>query len=458
MRLASDMTQEKMRDLQDLIAIGRCDEVKNVLYGVELEPFQTLLVKWILIVRKFICALDTGLGKTLIASAVMKILHDSGETDKFLYVVENAGLIQTANKVMSYTGLRVVTCDATESKGSVLEYMKDDSYDVLMISYQAIQSFDVARYLIKHIELFDTVMYDECQWISELNNSNTWEITKQMRRHFRDVVMFSATPFRTNPMQLLKQVELLDKSILGNINEYINGRVKRDVMYNIVEWYGLDEIKKDLVIYVNGFTREELGIKIEYNPVAHVVMPIQYQLSVEQHEIHKVKAFNNADSMKELISIVSEGVDDFKQGIIYCSTNDNKRLLLDELSKNGIDAEVIDGTISDKRKREEVKNRYLVGEIPVLIINVTTTLDLPSSYCIFYELCDAGTVNQFVGRCVRGLADTELDVHFILVDGTCEIEYFYNNLYKKSVYLQQALGKDGRLMHAIKKQVDNNVG
>ena len=48
----------------------------------------------------------------------------------------------------------------------------------------------------------------------------------------------------------MKQVELLDKSILGNINEYINGRVKRDVMYNIVEWYGLDEIKKDLVIYV----------------------------------------------------------------------------------------------------------------------------------------------------------------------------------------------------------------
>ena len=89
-------------------------------------------MKWILIVRKFICTLDTGLGKTLIASAVMKILHDSGETDKFLYVVENAGLIQTANKVMSYTGLRVVTCDATESKGSVLEYMKDDSYDVLM--------------------------------------------------------------------------------------------------------------------------------------------------------------------------------------------------------------------------------------------------------------------------------------------------------------------------------------
>ena len=54
-------------------------------------------------------------------------------------------------------------------------------------------------------------------------------------------------------MQMLKQVELLDHAIIGNINKYIEDKAQRSVMYEITDWYGLDRIKEDLTLFVNGF-------------------------------------------------------------------------------------------------------------------------------------------------------------------------------------------------------------
>ena len=452
--LTGKMTEEQYKMLTELIHRGSCESLKYLCNDIVLENFQTLMVAWIIIIRKFICTMDTGLGKTVVASAVIKWLRSAGETDKFLYVVENAGMIQTASKVAKYTGMKVHTCNASELQAEILTSMPPEDYDILMISYQALQSYGVAKYLVRNIEYFDTVIYDECQWLSQLNDSNTWEITKQMRKYFRDVIMFSATPFKTNPMQMLRQVELLDPTIIGNINAYVKDKCARDMMYNITDWYGLEQIKMDLSFYVNGFNRDELGIGIQYHPYAHVVSPLDCQMQVVAKDMHKIKSPVEAESFNKLIEIVEENISEFKQGIVYCSTNDNKAMLLQEFNKRGISCDIIDGTLSDKRKRASIQKKYVDGEISVLITNITTTLDLPSSYCVMYELCDAGTITQFVGRCVRGLADSELDVHFILVDDTYEMDYFYNSIWKKSVYLQECLNKDGRLMTAIKKQVD----
>lgn len=450
------LTNSQLAELNALVQVGKCDELKNICYGIELDDFQTLLAKWMLITRKFICTLDTGLGKTIIASAVMKYMRDNKITKRFVYVVENAGMAQTMMKIQQYTDLRVFTCTASIDDAYKLGYTKEN-FDVLMINYQALQSYGVSLYLLQHIDEFDTLIFDECQWLSEINNSNTWEIAKQMRKHFRDLFMFSATPFRTNPLQLLKQVEMLDSNILGNINEYIKDKVTRSVMYEITDWHGLDTIKSDLTLFVNGFSREELGIDIKYNAIANISEALPEQENIEAKDMTQIKGFSNAESMHNTINIVLEHIDDFEQGIIYCSTNVNKALLRDELIRNGVSVEIIDGTLSNKKERDIVQSRYLNGEISVLIINITTTLDLPSSYCIFYELCDAGTVTQFIGRCIRGLADSDLTVYFMLVADTYEIDYFYNSIYRKSVYLQKILGKDDRLMNAIKKQIDKEV-
>ena len=121
--------------MQQLLERGRCDSLKDLCYGITLEWFQTLMVAWILIMRKFICTLDTGLGKTIIASAVMRWLYNSGETKKFLYIAENGGLKQTAKKISEYTGLTVKTCNATEEEG--LKLFESEDFNILLISYQA---------------------------------------------------------------------------------------------------------------------------------------------------------------------------------------------------------------------------------------------------------------------------------------------------------------------------------
>ena len=455
--LKGNLSDEKFSRLYSLIQRGSCESLKYLCNGVVLENFQTLMVAWILIIRTFICTLDTGLGKTYIASAVIKWLHNAKETKNFLYVVENAGMAQTAKKVSDLTGLRVKTCNASELDANILSVTSTDDFDVLMISYQAIQSYGVACYLLENIDDFQTVIYDECQWLSELNNSNTWEISKQMRKYFRDVIMFSATPFKTNPLQLLKQVEFLNPTVIGNINAYISDKCTRSLMYEITDWYGLDRIKSDLTLWVNGFTREELGIGIKYKPFAHVCDSTDFQKEVTAHEMHRIKSDDKSEALEKLKEIVSDAAFDGEQGIIYCSTNENKLLLKKELESAGLIVEIIDGSLSDKKQRAKVQNDYHDGLINVLIINITTTLDLPSQYCVFYELCDAGTITQFIGRCVRGFADSDLTVHFILTKDTYEIDYFYNSIWKKSKYLQECLNKDGTLMKEIRKQIDKEM-
>ena len=42
-------------------------------------------------------------------------------------------------------------------------------------------------------------------------------------------------------------------------------------------------------------------------------------------------------------------------------------------------------------------------------------------------------------------------------DTNIEIKYFYDCLYKKSVYLQKALGKDERLTKTLHKQVTESI-
>lgn len=452
MKLGS-MTEEQFSEWCKLIEDGKCDELKDILFNIELKPFQTLLTRWITIVKTFICTLDTGLGKTVIASAVMVWLRENKGYKKFLYVAENAGLSQTAIKIRGYTGFNIRVCNATTESASSL-IVSDGNFDVLLISYQALQSYGIAAYLVANIDDFNIAIFDECQWLSELNNSNTWEITKQMRKYFEYFVMFSSTPFKTNPMQLLKQVELLDYKILGNINKYIKDKCSRDLVYGITDWFGLEKIKKDLTVFVNGFTREELDIEICYEPHAIITLPTINQIEVEPKTMYRIKSDTNAESFEKVVSIIEDNIIEFRQGIIYCSTNNNKALLRDELLNHGISVEVIDGTLSNKKERRLIQQRYLDGEISVLIVNITTTLDLPSSYCIFYELCDAGTMIQFIGRCVRGLEDSNLTVYYMIVDGTYEVEYFYNCVYKKSKYLQGILGKDEKLMSAIKKQID----
>lgn len=454
--LRGNLTDEQMEMLSILVDRGSCDSLKHICNGITLTNYQTLLTAWILITRKFICTLDTGLGKTVIASAVIKWLWNSGESKNFIYVCENAGMNQTANKIANYTGLNVITCDASIAGAELISTKTPEDYQILVISYQALQSYELAKYLVMYHWCFNTIIYDECQWLSELHNSNTWEITKCMRKNFRDVVMFSATPFKTNPLQMLKQVELLDSSIIGNINAYIEDKCTRSKMYEIVDWYNLDKIKEDLTLYVNGFTRKELNIDINYKPFAHLCEPLEEQTLIEPHNMHRIKSYN-ADNLTKLKDIIFDYVMDIKKGIIYCSTNENKMLLKKTLEEMDISYGIIDGTLSDKNKRFEIQSRYIDGEISVLIINVTTTLDLPSDYCIFYELCDAGTVTQFIGRCIRGLDSSELDVHFILTKDTYEIKYFYNSIWKKSKYLQDTLGKDNIVMNEIKKLVDNKM-
>lgn len=449
------MTDKQIKMVVDLICRDSYEPLTSICNGIQLKPFQTLLAAWIIIQRKFICTLDTGLGKTVIASAVMKWLHNAKETEKFVYVVENAGLRQTASKVGGYTGLRVLTCNATEARGLEL-FDEDEDFDILMISYQALQSYPVAAYLVENIEHFNTIIFDECQWVSQLHNSNTWEIVTMMRDKFRDVIMFSATPFKTNPLQLLKQVELLDPAILGNTNAYLKDKVVYDKMFGIRDWKDLPGVQEDLTFFVNGFTREDLGIEIEYTPIAHLIQGTTEQADIPHNKMFEIKGRGGERALEELERTLAHHVSRGEQGLVYCSTNENKEYLHETLTSRGFNVGVVDGTVSKKKgmNRNTTLDKYLMGEYDILLINITTSLDIPSNYCVFYELCDAGTTVQFIGRCIRGLADCDVVVHFFITLDTYEVEYFYENLYKKSSYLQATLGKDETVMKTVKQSLD----
>ena len=89
------------------------DAIKYVLDGVESHPLQCIDVMKMLYNKKSVVVYDTGLGKTVLSAAVMKLLWRENPSRKFIFVGMHDQLVQTPQKLENMCGRRVIAADAS---------------------------------------------------------------------------------------------------------------------------------------------------------------------------------------------------------------------------------------------------------------------------------------------------------------------------------------------------------
>ena len=407
-----------------------CTPFRNLLNGYVLEDFQCVDVLTALARKESIIGHDTGMGKTLIASAIMRALHNQNPLGKYLVVVKTNQFQQTPAKIRKATGMSVV---AISSKSSDLENkMYNGSFinsDIVLIAAEVLNDVASCAVLLNFRKRFRAVIVDELHEFTNFNDADRAFRLKSIMRHMEYKIGLTATPMTSELDQFTRALAMLDQETYGNY---------KDIKTKLVHG-NLDIEKEDTGIYIRR-TRAGLGIANDYITHVHMTEPHQHQANangINMFEITKGEgAYNQVAKLIEIIN------NEPGKGLVYIRHHKVRKFVEAELAKEGIAFTSINGLVTGKARGEIMRkfNEGGEGAPKVVLTSVTTSLDLDCDFVIFYEFTvDA---KQMIGRAERGLVPKTIHIHFIFVSYTNEVAYFRENIYERSIVVQQVLRRN----------------
>lgn len=399
--------------------------LSNILENCHLFDFQSIDVLHALAAKQVLLNYDTGMGKTIVASAIMKALHNKDKS-KSIFIMKAIQAAQTPEKIKKATGLR---CHTVTGERSSIDKFIDKTYfehDILIVSSSALQSNDFVLELYKRKDLYRCVIVDEIHEMVNYQGTTRGAMLKAILPHFEYRIGLTATTITSDIDQLANAMYMLVRRDTLEPRECI----KRMMKYNepATSVYAGLLIKR---------TRDQLNIRSDYKPYVVWVQPDQNQIDYtnsgmigQAHsdgDLFKVmKGPGATNQLNALKRIVTNRKD---KGIIYVRLSIIREHVYKELVDSGVRVACIYGatTLSERLK---IFKAYSNNLIDVIITSATTSLDIEADYVVFYEF--TLDVYQLIGRADRGLKDKRLDIYFIVTRGTAEVSYFIEYIYKRS--------------------------
>ena len=424
--------------LEELETRGSHRVLKGIVKGMELDDFQTYTLAKCIIAKSVLVSLDTGTGKTIIAIGLMNYLKAVyGKEFHMVYICEKNNLSQTVKKIEEGSNLTCISMTGEkESVAEAVKYKNPMNYDVIIFTYQALESMEVVKFFIKNKDSFVGIIVDESH---NLGNEETVlsRAVSGMCRWVKYRTFLTATPLTTKLEQSVNQLKILDDAMVQDVRRFVNKYAVRDTESGQITGYkNLEQFRVEFRYRYVNYTRDMLGMRGNYNIQVADCEPTEYQMECSKE---KIKSDMSGEHMRVLVKMLEKYKDEGKKGLIYINIDYNKDIAMSVLQEEGFRLEMLDGRVPHWR-RDEIRGRYNNGEFDFLITNLTRGSDLPSDYIIFYELTN--DIKQMIGRAERGLEGTDLDVVFLVVRGTKEEGYFRENIYKNAILLRDAMGKD----------------
>lgn len=470
--LKNTVTQEQQQLVEELNNRGGFQPLEGAVKGVKLSWFQTLALAFALIVKRCIISLDTGLGKTLVATGIINCVNlgfnsyikcgeryrpvkDNDDKFKWIVVVENSNLETTARKIQNgLYGLKVAyTSGQTDEILRNFFHGNGGDADVAVVSYQGLCNKYMNEFLYENKDVYRGMIVDESHTIGN-GDSVTALTVSSIMNYMEFAFMLTATPLRINPDQIVNQIYMLDREMFSEVSlSTYKNQFKVKKQGKVVAFRNLDYLKNDLWYRYIGFTRKELGLKGEYKTIPIICEPLEEYEDIPKMDTFKViKGDMEGPAIEALESIVEEHTQQGHKGLIYINLTANKLAVQDYLEERGYRVGILDGTITPSQEaKNEVHQRFLDGDLDVLITNITTGKDLPCEYIVFYEL--TFDFKQFIGRGERGLQGNDMYLYFIIVAGTSEVMYFYENVFQRGLLLESISNKDVDELHAAYEQL-----
>lgn len=424
------------RELQlKLLRLNSFNAFSKVLDGYNLEDFQCIDTLVALSQERCIIRYDTGMGKTLIASAIMRLLKKEVPSRKFIFVMKNAQMIQTPKKIIESTGLKVTATTAEQQQIDAKMLTRNfTENDVLMITHECLNSNVVMEVLHRNRKHFCGIVIDEAHELNNYLTADRSSMLVSMVKCFRFCYALTATPITTNEAQLANLMHIVDHKRCPSAKAIEKG-LRNGNPAEILSCY------PGLII---SRTRKDLGILNELRGYVDVVQPTPFQL--QEANRSGVNLFNilkgeGADpQIERLISIIKGYKARNQKGLVFINQHLIRENLLPHLAKAGINFECINGK-TKMTDRKEIMHKFNVeNSLDVIITSVTTSVDLDCDFIYFYEFTT--DVQQMIGRGTRGLNPKVMDIRWMITDKTPEVQYFLDKIVLRSLMIKAILNID----------------
>lgn len=442
------ISESQFLKLQELSRRGSMRSLKNIINVFQFDDFQTFSLAAAFILEKAVISLDTGLGKTLVAGGLINLDITGG---RWLFVAKNNNLIQTAQKLNNIINRdRVVqyTSGSLQNIMTLIDNCQNNA--VVVITYDTLNNLNFLNYLFNVRKTFSGIIIDESHNIGNKGSNRSEMLKHMLRNSFRYQYMLTATPLSINPFQICNQINMIDQELVPDPEQlamqhtcYTNGVV--------TGYRDLEELNEHISMRYISFTRAELGMKGRYKIKLWLKQaPEEFDTPKNIDELKAIKSYPENDCVSTLISLVKQYQKAGLRGLIYANLTMYKDMLKEKLSEFCM-VDILDGRVTNAADKRALQQKFNSGQLAVLISNLEEGQDLPCDYIIFYEL--SVKYKQFIGRGERGLSGQNLDIHFIMVDRSYEIEFFYRNIYKRSLLLELVCNKDVAEIKEIERQL-----
>ena len=414
--------------VDELYARSSFKSISKILDGYVLEDLQCADIMTALCAKHSIFRYDTGTGKTLLASAVMKLLKREDSTRKFLFIGKASQVIQTPLKIKQCTGLSILATSAEASSLAENVYSgKFLNYDILMITHEALNDASLMITLHKYRKHFCGVIIDEAHELSNYITADRALMMQAMNRYFEYVFALTATPMKSNLGELTRLMHSVDPNLVKSAED-AEDWIKEDASRLKTCWTGL----------LLSRSREDFGVKGTFLTHVHFVEAMKHQAGANGMNMFKITRGEGAVSQANKLVEIINGYKP-SQGLVYIRQHAIRNYVTGILDDAGISYGCINGKTSMAERAKTIDD-FEKKKIDIIITSVTTALDLDCDYIVFYEF--TLDFKQMLGRAYRGLNPKTLNIDFIFTRHTAEMDYFMSKIFDRALLVKNIMNQD----------------
>lgn len=396
--------------------------------GIQLAPFQSVSVLLWLAQKKGAFLFDPGLGKTITIAAGLRALFNMEPRTKVLMLIKKSQITQTTRDIKLYTKKRIVSCTAEQEQIEIKLFRNPDDYDILMLTHESLHSDTVCGFLSTIVNRFTVLVVDEAHFLTNIEECDRIIYLEALTHKIERVAFLTATPFITRSSQLVSLFYLLDSDTFN----------KRDDLTKNLNKGERFDTQFPLQIY--NYDRKSENISNTYVPYIHWVEPHEFQRKARgAHYLQQVRGPGAENQVRELVQLLRKKSLEGKRGLVFIYYEETRNWVLPHLETAGINYGCIHGEMAQPA-RDQVQLDFQNKKLDVVIISITTAINLDCEYFCFYEYTHE--FKQALGRAERGLNPKILELHFIFTKDTLDASHFYDTVYKLSAKVRSWIGKE----------------
>lgn len=429
-------------------------------YIGSLRKYQTVGTAFMYFSPRSIIGDGVGLGKTAEISALINLLKQTGELNRFLIAVETSALGQTQAELIRFTGLNVIALPSESYKlKKVIQKTDWAKIDGMVIKHSALRSDVLSNWFALNIgkdgtsNLFNLFLLDESSVIKN-TTTKTAIYTKNICDICPRVHFMNATTFETCIMDIYNQMDIMNPQLLpkkwriekefctfGRSSYWTkeNGKPKMNFRRDLTGYKNQAAFKEYLKLVYFGRCKQDIGMDMPHIHKVYEVEPSNEQSVALQkgyrymevlncpsliEDMHIETSRKTVPKIDRLCNLIETEFSDSRV-MVYCFHTEAQQAIADELRKLGRNPVVLNGKSNDT-ERWEIQTKFNKGEYDVIITNIMKSLNLfGGDACIFYSnSMTPSKMFQTAGRVDRNVDDKIKTFILLIYKGTDEYKHF----------------------------------